>query len=86
MTQQEQAKSANTHHNQKIINDAIDTASLAIIYHDQASALFNAIESLVSDPKHTQTVQQLCSIGYLLSDEAGNAANCSQEAFQGVSA
>ncbi|MDQ6955530.1 MAG: hypothetical protein Q9M20_08820 [Mariprofundaceae bacterium] len=67
---------------QQIINDGIDTASLAMIYHEQASALFNAIQALASDSKHKTTIIGLCSIGYLISDDAGNAANCSQEALQ----
>jgi len=69
---------------QQLINNAVDTASLAMVYHDQAAALFNAIEALHGDPKHKDTITQLCAIGWLLSDEAGNAASDSKKTFEGV--
>jgi len=68
----------------QLISDAIDTARLATVYHDQAAALFNAIEALHGEPKHKDTITQLCAIGWLLSDEAGNAASDSQKTFEGV--
>jgi len=69
-----------------LLNEATDATSLAVIYHDQASALFHAIEVLSEAPEHTQTIKQLCSIGSLLSDEASNAANCSHEAIANMEA
>ncbi|MDX8383521.1 MAG: hypothetical protein R8M45_05530, partial [Ghiorsea sp.] len=58
--------------------------SLAQIYHDQTSALFNAIQALANDPKQESTVVELCSIGHLISEDAANAANVSQKELEAV--